>query len=90
MQQKRLQTIVICPGIEQIPLYGYLLRMKLSDDDAKLDLKVALDQSMSVGPTSLEYEQYAASAVEELLMQEQALANIEDIIRLVATNMMNC
>lgn len=62
--------------------------MKLSDDEAKWAMKVALDQSMRFGPTSLGYEDYAASAVEKLLMQEPAPANIEAWIRLVVTNMM--
>ena len=51
-------------------------------------MKVALDQSMRFGATSLGYEDYAATAVEKLLMQEQAPANIEAWIRLVVTNMM--
>jgi len=51
-------------------------------------MMVALDQSKRFGITSLGYEDYAASAVEKLLMQEQAPANIEAWIRLVITNMM--
>ena len=51
-------------------------------------MKVALDQSTRFGATSLGYEDYAATAVEKLLMQEQAPANIEAWIRLVVTNMM--
>ena len=43
---------------------------------------------MRFGATSLGYEDYAATAVEKLLMQEQAPANIEAWIRLVVTNMM--
>ena len=62
--------------------------MKLSDDEAKWAMKVALDQSKRFGPTSLGYEDYAASAVEKLLMQEQPPPNIEAWIRLVVTNMM--
>ena len=62
--------------------------MKLSEEDAKWAMKIALDQSMRFGPTSLGYEDYAASAVEKLLMQEQEPANIEAWIRLVVTNMM--
>ena len=62
--------------------------MKLSEEDAKRAMKIALDQSMRFGPTSLGYEDYAASAVEKLLMQEQEPANIEAWIRLVVTNMM--
>ncbi|NCX01232.1 MAG: hypothetical protein EBW75_06510 [Actinobacteria bacterium] len=62
--------------------------MKLSDDEAKWAMKVALDQSKRFGPSSLGYEDYAASAVEKLLMQEQPPPNIEAWIRLVVTNMM--
>ena len=62
--------------------------MKLSEEEAKWAMKVALDQSMRFGATSLGYEDYAATAVEKLLMQEQAPANIEAWIRLVVTNMM--
>lgn len=62
--------------------------MKLSEENAKWAMKIALDQSMRFGPTSLGYEDYAASAVEKLLMQEQEPANIEAWIRLVVTNMM--
>ena len=62
--------------------------MKLSDDEAKWAMKVALDQSKRYGPSSLGYEDYAASAVEKLLMQEQPPPNIEAWIRLVVTNMM--
>ena len=47
--------------------------MKLSDDEAKWAMKVALGQSMRFGATSLGYEDYAASAVEKLLMQEPAV-----------------
>jgi DNA-directed RNA polymerase specialized sigma24 family protein len=62
--------------------------VKLSDDEAKWAMKVALDQSKRFGPSSLGYEDYAASAVEKLLMQEQPPPNIEAWIRLVVTNMM--
>ena len=62
--------------------------MKLSDDEAKWAMKVALDQSKRFGPSSLGYEDYAASAVEKLLMQEEPPPNIEAWIRLVVTNMM--
>ena len=62
--------------------------MKLSDDEAKWAMKVALDQSKRFGPTSLGYEDYAASAVEKLLIQEEPPPNIEAWIRLVVTNMM--
>jgi len=62
--------------------------VKVSDDEAKWAMMVALDQSKRFGITSLGYEDYAASAVEKLLMQEQAPANIEAWIRLVITNMM--
>ena len=62
--------------------------MKLSEEEAKWAMKIALDQSMRFGATSLGYEDYAATAVEKLLMQEQAPANIEAWIRLVVTNMM--
>jgi RNA polymerase sigma factor (sigma-70 family) len=62
--------------------------MKLSDDEAKWAMKIALDQSKRFGITSLGYEDYAASAVEKLLEQEQAPANIEAWIRMVVTNMM--
>jgi hypothetical protein len=46
--------------------------VKLSDDESQWAMKVALDQSMRFGATSLGYEDYAASAVEKLLMQEPA------------------
>jgi len=62
--------------------------VKLSEEEAKWAMKIALDQSMRFGATSLGYEDYAATAVEKLLMQEQAPANIEAWIRLVVTNMM--
>jgi RNA polymerase sigma factor (sigma-70 family) len=62
--------------------------MKLSDDEAKWAMKVALDQSKRFGPSSLGYEDYAASAVEKLLIQEEPPPNIEAWIRLVVTNMM--
>ena len=62
--------------------------MKLSDDEAKWAMKIALDQSKRFGITSLGYEDYAASAVEKLLKQEQPPANIEAWIRMVVTNMM--
>jgi DNA-directed RNA polymerase specialized sigma24 family protein len=62
--------------------------VKLSDDEAKWAMKVALDQSKRFGPSSLGYEDYAASAVEKLLMQEEPPPNIEAWIRLVVTNMM--
>jgi RNA polymerase sigma factor (sigma-70 family) len=62
--------------------------MKLSDDEAKWAMKVALDQSKRFGPSSLGYEDYAASAVERLLTQEEPPPNIEAWIRLVVTNMM--
>ena len=62
--------------------------MKLSDDEAKWAMKVALDQSKRFGPSSLGYEDYAASSVEKLLMQEEPPPNIEAWIRLVVTNMM--
>ena len=62
--------------------------MKLSEEEAKWAMKIALDQSMRFGATSLGYEDYAATAVEKLLLQEQAPANIEAWIRLVVTNMM--
>jgi RNA polymerase sigma factor (sigma-70 family) len=62
--------------------------MKLSDDEAKWAMKVALDQSKRFGPSSLGYEDYAASAVEKLLIQEDPPPNIEAWIRLVVTNMM--
>jgi len=62
--------------------------VKLSDDEAKWAMKVALDQSMRFSRTSLGNEDYAASAVEKLLEQEPAPANIEAWIRLVVTNMM--
>ena len=51
-------------------------------------MKVALDQSKRFGPSSLGYEDYAASAVEKLLIQEEPPPNIEAWIRLVVTNMM--
>ena len=62
--------------------------MKLSDDEAKWAMKVALDQSKRFGPSSLGYEDYAASAVEKLLIQEEPPPNIEAWIRLVVTNVM--
>jgi DNA-directed RNA polymerase specialized sigma24 family protein len=62
--------------------------VKLSEEEAKWAMKIALDQSMRFGATSLGYEDYAATAVEKLLLQEQAPANIEAWIRLVVTNMM--
>jgi macrodomain Ter protein organizer (MatP/YcbG family) len=62
--------------------------VKLSDDEAKWAMKVALDQSKRFGPSSLGYEDYAASAVERLLMQEKPPPNIEAWIRLVVTNIM--
>jgi len=45
--------------------------VKLSDEEAKWAMKVALDQSKRFGPTSLGYEDYAASAVEKLLEQQR-------------------
>jgi RNA polymerase sigma factor (sigma-70 family) len=62
--------------------------MKLSDAQAKWALKVALDQSQRFGITSLGYEDYAASAVEKLLEQEEEPPNLEAWLRLVVTNMM--
>lgn len=62
--------------------------MKLSDDEAKWAMKVALDQSKRFGPSSLGYEDYAASAVEKLLMEEKPPPNMEAWIRMVVTNMM--
>ena len=62
--------------------------MKLSDAQAKWALKVALEQSQRFGITSLGYEDYAASAVEKLLEQEEEPPNLEAWLRLVVTNMM--
>jgi RNA polymerase sigma factor (sigma-70 family) len=62
--------------------------VKLTDDQAKWALKVALNQTQRFGPTSLGNEDYAASAVEKLLEQESEPANIEAWLRLVVTNMM--
>jgi RNA polymerase sigma factor (sigma-70 family) len=62
--------------------------MKLSDEEAKWAMKIALDQSKRFGPSSLGYEDYAASAVEKLLMEEKPPPNMEAWIRMVVTNMM--
>ncbi len=51
-------------------------------------MEVALDQSRRFGITSLGYEDYAASAVEKLLEQEEEPPNLEAWLRLVVTNMM--
>jgi RNA polymerase sigma factor (sigma-70 family) len=62
--------------------------VKLSDEEAKWAMKIALDQSKRFGPSSLGYEDYAASAVEKLLMEEKPPPNMEAWIRMVVTNMM--
>lgn len=62
--------------------------MKLTEEQAKWALKIALDQSKRFGPTSLGHEDYAASAIEKLIQQEPAPTNIEAWLRLVVTNMM--
>lgn len=62
--------------------------MKLSDEEATWVMKIALDQSKRFGPSSLGYEDYAASAVEKLLMEEKPPPNMEAWIRMVVTNMM--
>ena len=51
-------------------------------------MDIALDQTRRFGPTSLGHEDYAMTAVEKLLLQEEAPPNIEAWIRLVVTNMM--
>ncbi len=62
--------------------------MKLTDDQAKWAMDIALDQTRRFGPTSLGHEDYAMTAVEKLLLQDEAPPNIEAWIRLVVTNMM--
>ena len=64
------------------------LLMDMTEQQAKLAMEIALDQTRKFGPTSLGHEDYAMSAVEKLLLQEETPANIEAWIRLVITNMM--
>jgi DNA-directed RNA polymerase specialized sigma24 family protein len=62
--------------------------MKLSDQQAKRAMEIAFDQTRRFGPTTLGNEDYAMTAVEQLLLQEKEPPNIEAWIRLVVTNMM--
>jgi len=62
--------------------------MDMTEQQAKLAMEIALDQTRKFGSTSLGHEDYAMTAVEKLLLQEEAPANVEAWIRLVVTNMM--
>ena len=62
--------------------------MKLTDEQAKWALQIALDQTRRFGPTSLGNEDYAATAVEKLIEHKTEPPNLEAWLRLVVTNMM--
>lgn len=62
--------------------------MKLTEEQAKWALQIALDQTRRFGPTSLGNEDYAATAVEKLIEHKTEPPNIEAWLRLVVTNMM--
>jgi RNA polymerase sigma factor (sigma-70 family) len=62
--------------------------MKLTDEQARWALNIALNQTKKFGPTSLGHEDYAMSAVEKLIEQEEEPPNLEAWLRLVVTNIM--
>ena len=62
--------------------------MKYNDEELKRALIVANDYAQRWHPHSLGAEDYAATAIEKLLLQEKRPANIEAWLKLVIKNMM--
>jgi RNA polymerase sigma factor (sigma-70 family) len=62
--------------------------MKLTNEQARWALNIALNQTKKFGPTSLGHEDYAMSAVEKLIEQKEEPPNLEAWLRLVVTNIM--
>jgi len=62
--------------------------LKYTDEELKRALAVASKYAQKWTHTSLGFEDYAATAIEKLLMQKQKPENIEAWLKMVITNMM--
>lgn len=62
--------------------------MLYTEEELKKALQIANDYALRWQPYSLGAEDYAATAIEKLLMQEKRPANIEAWLKLVIKNMM--
>ena len=63
--------------------------MKLTDEQARWALNIALNQTKKFGPTSLGHEDYAMSAVEKLIEQKAELESLQERFKTEFKNIAN-